>query len=228
MSTEASAAEARDLHGRFLHLIEVVDGHARKFRGFVQVRSDERGFRKQQVPQGLRGRSASMRGAPWLLIMTGSTTSGQWSAQHSGNGLDDGGGSQRAGFGGLRRKIFEHGLDLRRHERGIEHFNARHAGGVLDSDERDRGGAEHLELVECLQVRLNARASAGSEPAIVRAIGIIRHQVSAKPPPDFAAAIMACSSSADRSACVENRGDSPWSARQSFAGSAEYPVSKFT
>src|SRR6202034_13302 len=77
------------------------------------------------------------------------------------NRFNDGRRSQRSRLGCLGRKIFEDGVDLSSDQRGFEHLNARHAGGVLDSDESDRGGAIDVQLMERLQVGLNTRSAAG-------------------------------------------------------------------
>ena len=77
------------------------------------------------------------------------------------DGLDDGGRSQCAGLRGLRGKIFHHGVDLSRDQARVEGVDARDTGSVLDGYEGYGRSSEDFELVEGLEVGLDACAAAG-------------------------------------------------------------------
>ncbi len=104
--------------------------------------------------------SASSNSVPCLPIMTGSTTSR--AVPHTvGDSRNDRCGAQSTGLGGVRWQVLKNGVDLFGHQPGIKRLNARQAGGVLDGEQSDRGGAIDPELVERFEVGLNARSSAG-------------------------------------------------------------------
>ena len=116
-----------------------------------------------------RGRS----GRPCLLTITG--------IDHQGKREAGGGAAPRAGpsgampsapvlaaAGGMSSRT---ACELLQHQAGRHHLDARDADGVLHGEQRDDRFAVDAELVEGLQIGLDARAAAGVDPAMVRAMG---------------------------------------------------------
>ena len=78
----------------------------------------------------------------------------------AGHGFHHFGRAQGSRLGRGGRNVLQHGLNLLFDQRGGHHHHARDAGGILHRHQGDHGLAVDSELVERLEVGLEARASA--------------------------------------------------------------------
>jgi hypothetical protein len=156
----AGAQREQPLGGRG-HIVDVRDAPAGHGRGLRQVGGDDRRAWHERLDQRGDRVGGEQRIAPLgqhhrvehhrRQVVT---------VEGAGYGPHDIRAAQHADLDGGHRKVLGHRIDLRRHERRLQHLDGPDAGRVLRRDGRERARAEDAEGGERPEIGLDPRAAA--------------------------------------------------------------------
>ncbi len=144
-----------------LHVVGAADAPAHEHRGFVEVRSDERGERHEpphDEPLGIAVEQAIARGRDHHGVEHVVREPPPRDAV--GHRVDEGGGAEHPRLHRGGRQVVGESVELAGDERDRDRLPAPDPDRVLGRDGGDHARAEHAELVERLQVGLDPGAAA--------------------------------------------------------------------